>query len=247
MDENKTAVVTGASRGIGKSVTQLLAKNKFNIWACSKTYNKEFVEECKNLEKKNNIKIKNKFFDFNNNEEITKISKEIKVETKKIDTIINNAAIIETSLFQLTKLDNIKNIFQTNYFSHLTFLQILLINMQKNKKGSIINIVSTSALDNEEGRLAYSASKAALLSSSTVLSKELSPYNIRVNAIAPGLTETDMMYNNHSQNIIDDIKNKTSLKKLARPEEIAQLVYFLISENSSHITGQCIRIDGGKV
>ena len=117
--------------------------------------------------------------------------------------------------------------------------------MVKLKKGNIINISTTSAIDSDAGRLGYSSSKAALITSSQVLSKELSPYNIRVNVIAPGLTDTDLMNNNHSKEIIENVIKKLSIKRIANPNEIANVALFLASESSSYITGQVIRIDGG--
>ena len=117
--------------------------------------------------------------------------------------------------------------------------------MVKSKKGNIINISTTSAIDSDKGRLGYSSSKSALITCSKVLSKELSPYNIRVNVIAPGLTNTDLMNNNHSQEIINNVVKNLSIKRIANPSEIASLALFLASDSSSYITGQVIRVDGG--
>ena len=117
--------------------------------------------------------------------------------------------------------------------------------MVKNKKGSIVNISSTSGIDGNAGRSAYSASKAALISQSKALSRELGIHNIRVNTIAPGLTNTDMMKNNTTKNVIENVLENVSLKRLADPEEIANAVLLLSSDLSSYITGQTIRVDGG--
>ena len=117
--------------------------------------------------------------------------------------------------------------------------------MIKTKKGSIIYISSTSAIDGNEGRSAYSASKAAIISQAKVLSKELGNYNIRVNVIAPGLTKTDMMENNTSSETIQNTIKQISLKRVAKTDEIANVVLFLASDLSSYISGQTIRVDGG--
>ena len=117
--------------------------------------------------------------------------------------------------------------------------------MVKNKKGSIINISSSSALDGNEGRSAYSASKNALIAQTKVLSRELGSNNIRVNVIAPGLTNTDMMKKNTPQKVVDDVLSKVSLKRVADPEEIANVALLISSDLSSYITGQVIRVDGG--
>jgi len=117
--------------------------------------------------------------------------------------------------------------------------------MIKNKKGNIIYVSSSSAIDGNEGRSAYSSSKAALNAQAKVLSKELGIYNVRVNAIAPGLTDTDMMKKNTQEKVINDVISLTSLKRVGKPEEIANVVLFLASELSSFITGQVLRVDGG--
>ena len=115
----------------------------------------------------------------------------------------------------------------------------------KQKKGNIINISSTAAQDPVKGRLAYASVKSSIDISSKILSKELAPFNIRVNSVAPGLTDTDLMRNNHKRENIEDTIKKLSLKKIATPQEIANIIYFLTTDESSYITGQVIRVDGG--
>jgi 3-oxoacyl-[acyl-carrier protein] reductase len=117
--------------------------------------------------------------------------------------------------------------------------------MSKNKKGNIIFISSTSGLNGDYGRFAYSGSKAAILSLTKTLSKELSNYYIRVNAISPGLTGTDLMQSNTKQDIIKSEIEKISLKRIANTNEIADVIMFLASEKSSYINGQNIIVDGG--
>ena len=120
-----------------------------------------------------------------------------------------------------------------------------LKNFAKNIRKNIIFVSSTSAINGDYGRFAYSSSKAAVLSSVKTLSKELSSYNIRVNAISPGLTETDLMLSNTKENIIKLEVEKISLKRIATPSEIADVILFLASEKSSYVNGQNIVVDGG--
>ena len=117
--------------------------------------------------------------------------------------------------------------------------------MIKFRKGSIINISSTSAEDNPIGRSGYSASKAGMISITKTLAYELGPYNIRANCVLPGLTETEMMRNNTNKDIVDEVITRTALKRIANPKEIAKVVLFLASEEASYITAQSIRVDGG--
>ena len=145
----------------------------------------------------------------------------------------------------MTPIDKFKEIFQINYFSQIVFTQQIIKNMIKNKKGSITYVSSTSGIDGNEGRGAYSDSKAAIISKAKVLSKELGRFNIRVNSIAPGLTNTSMMNDNTSNDKIKSTIENLSIKRFADPNEIANTILFLSSDLSSYITGQTIRVDGG--
>ena len=138
-----------------------------------------------------------------------------------------------------------KNVFQTNYFSLLTFTQFVARIMGRNKKGSIVNISSATSFSADAGTLAYGSAKAALNFATKVLSKELASQGIRVNAVAPGITDTEMLKKMDSNSINKEL-DLSSLKKIATPEEIASVIMFLCSEESSHITGQIIKVDGGK-
>ena len=117
--------------------------------------------------------------------------------------------------------------------------------MQKNKKGSIINVSSTSAIQGNIGRLAYASSKSSLITATKVMSRELGQLGIRVNSICPGLTNTDMMVNNTDKKILSEITERLNLKRIAEPDEIANVIAFLASDLSSYLTGENIIVDGG--
>lgn len=245
MLDGKKIIITGASRGIGKSILENFSKNGASIIACSKTHSVELLKYYSQIETENNVKIYPYFFDLADDEQVNKNLKEILSEHKIIDVLINNAGEIQTSIFLMTPIKKIKDNFNINYFSVLSLTQTIAKKMMGNKSGNIINISTTSAMDGIEGRLAYSSSKAALITTTKVLSKELGRFNIRVNAIAPGLTDTDLMHNSHSPEIIKEVINSLSLNRLAKPDEIANVALFLASELSSYITGEVIRVDGG--
>ena len=243
--QNKTAVVTGCNRGIGKEVLETFASHKATIFACTRNINSEFTNLINQLKKKFNNEIIPVKFDLNNEDQLKDAANLILQSGKKIDILVNNAAIIHSSLFQMTPIKKLKEIFETNFFSQTLFTQYILKSMIKKKSGSIIYISSSSALDGNEGRNAYSSTKAAIIAQAKVLSRELGIYNIRVNSIAPGLTDTDMMKENHKKEIIDNMVSRTSLRRIANPEEIANVVLLLSSDLTSYITGQVIRVDGG--
>ena len=243
--QNKTAVVTGCNKGIGKKILEIFSSNKANIFACVRNLNPEFENLIKNLKEKYNNKIIPIQLDLNDEQQIKKAANEILKSGINIDILINNAAVIHTSIFQMTSVKKFKEIFETNFFSQAMFSQYILKSMIKNKYGSIVGISSSSALDANEGRSAYSSSKAAMIAQSKTMSRELGVNNIRVNIIAPGLTDTDMMKNSTPENVLRDVVKKISLRRIAKTEEIANVALFLSSDLASYITGQTIRVDGG--
>ena len=243
--KNKTAVVTGCNKGIGKKILEIFSSNGANVFACVRKVNDEFINFIDDLSKKNNNKITPISFDLINENEIKESANKIIASGSSIDILVNNAAMIQTSIFQMTSTKVLKEIFEIDFFAQSNFTQYILKSMVKNKKGSIIYISSSSALDGNEGRSAYSSAKSALLAQSKVLSREVGIHNIRVNTIAPGLTDTDMMNKNTPKKIIDDVVSRVSLRRIATPVEVANTALFLSSDLASYITGQVIRVDGG--
>ena len=191
--KNKTAVITGCSRGIGKQIVKTFSEHGANIYACIRNNNSDFKKFLDETEKKNKNTIIPVELDLDSTSSIEAAGKLIINGDSKIDILINNAGIIDNSLFQMTTIKTLKKLFEINYFSLTHFTQIILKSIIKNKKGSIIYISSTSGLDNVTGRNGYSSTKAAIISQAQTLSREVGRNNIRVNTIAPGLTETEMM------------------------------------------------------
>ena len=243
--KNKTAVVTGCNRGIGKKILEVFSANGATIFACVRNVSEEFKSFLKDLKNKHKTEIIPIQFDLINEDQIKQASNTILASKKTIDILVNNAAAIHTAIFQMTPIKKLKDIFETDFFSQTLFTQYILKSMIKNKNGSILYISSSSAIDGNEGRSAYSSAKAAMINQAKVLSREVGIYNIRVNAIAPGLTDTEMMKKNTSQKTINEVKSRISLGRVANPEEIANSALILSSDLSSYITGQVIRVDGG--
>ena len=243
--KGKTAVVTGCNKGIGKKILEIFSENKATIFACVRNIDEEFKSFLNELTKKFNNQIIPIQFDLIDENKIKLAANDILTSNKPIDILVNNAATIHTALFQMTSIKKLKEMFEINFFSQTIFTQYILKSMIKNKKGSIVYISSSSALDGNEGRSAYSSTKAAIITQAKVLSRELGVHNIRVNSIAPGLTDTDMMKENHKKEIVNEIISRTSLRRIADPKEIANIVLLLSSDLTSYITGQNIRVDGG--
>ena len=244
--QNKNAVITGCNKGIGKEALKTFSKNGANVFACVRSLDEDFKKYCRDLEVSDNTKIVPINLDLEEENKVKEAASSITSQADKIDILINNAATIQTSLFQMTTQKDLKKIFQVNVFSQVLFTQHILKLMTRNKNGgSIVFVSSTAAIDGNQGRNAYASSKAALITQSKVLSRELGIKNIRVNSIAPGITETEMQKKNTPENLISKLKDSTSLNRIARPEEIANVILFLSSELSSYITVQVIRVDGG--
>lgn len=246
--DKKNVFITGSNRGIGLSILEKLADNGMNIYAHSRIQDLDFEKKTKSIAKSCSVEIKHINFDMEDTEAIKdEIKKLIKTKVP-IDVLVNSAGIIHSGLFQMTPLKDIKHVFEVNLFGMLEVTQLISRYMMRNKSGSIINISSVAGLDLSAGNSAYGVSKAAIIAFSKVLSSEMSSYGIRVNSIAPSLTETDMALSKEAKKEREMLLNGDGLfSRLAKPEEIADIVHFLASDKSSFINGQVIRIDGGNI
>lgn len=244
---SKNVIITGCNKGIGKSTLENFAIYGANIFACVKTKTAEFKKFVLKLKKKHKVNIQIVDLDLKNKKSINECVNKISKSTKDIDILVNNAGILFNSLFQMTSEKQIHEMYQVNYFAQIYLTQSISRIMSRNKKGNIIFVSSTSGINNDYGRFLYSNSKASIISLAKTLSKELGVYNIRVNSISPGLTETDLMLNNTKKEIIEEEIKKIVLKRTAKTHEIANLIMFLASDKSSYINGENIVIDGGRL
>ena len=144
----------------------------------------------------------------------------------------------------MTPLSKVKEMFDINFFSMFQFTQGIVKSMVKNG-GSVVNISSSAAIEGNEGSVSYASSKSAVITFGQVISRELGGNNIRINTIAPGLTETEMMKGSTPDDVLERTLDRVSLHRIAKPKEIANVVLFLASDLSSYMTGQVLRVDGG--
>ncbi len=243
--QDKNIIITGCNRGMGKQMLELFAENGANIWACARKNTDEFEQRCQNLAQQNGVEIWPVYFDLANPEEIKAGFKVIMSAKKPVVGFVNNAGITYNALFQMTTMDKFSEVFQINFFGPMLFEQYVVKLMLKNKQGSVVNIASTAGMDPTSGRTAYGASKAAVISATQTIALELGTQGIRVNAISPGITHTDMVAESMSPEIIQESIDMTMLKRIGKPIDIANTAMFLCSDLSSYITGQVIRVDGG--
>lgn len=245
MLSGKNVILTGSAGGIGKKTLKTLAENGANIWACARKPTKEFEIYIDELEKKFNVQIVPVYFDFQDEQQIKEAVKFIRSQKKTVDGLVNNAGMTYNALFQMTTIEKMREVFEINFFGQFIFTQYVVKLMMRQKSGSIINIGSSAALDGNSGRSIYGASKAAILCITKSLSEELASYNIRVNAIAPGITDTNMVEASMTEEVILETINNTKLKRIGKPDEIANAILFYVSDYSSYVTGQILRVDGG--
>ena len=242
--ENKTVIVTGTAKGMGHQMVETFAENGANVFAHARTETEEHKAFCKELEDKNGVQVMPLYFDLRDAEAMKEAVKAIRGTKLPIDGLVNNAGITYNSLFQMTDMNELRNQMEVNFFAPFLFTQYISKLMVRNKKGSIVSISSSAALDGNSGKSAYGASKAALLTMTMCISEELAATGIRANVICPGVTATDML-STMPEYIMDIQKEATFLKKVGTVADIANTAMYLLSDYSSYITGQVIRVDGG--
>lgn len=244
--EGKTAVVTGTSRGIGRAIAETLAGEGASLFVCARTQTEEFTSWVEHLSAECGVEITPVYFDLSDSASVEAGIKEIIKTKKKLDILVNNAAVSYGTALSMMPINKIRELFDVNYFEQLHIIQMISKVMMRTKGGSIINIASVSGIEAYQGNLAYGSSKAALIYATKVLSKELAPFGIRVNAVAPGTTKTDME-NTRTAEQMQEVVARTAMKRLAQPEEIADTVCYLAGDKASYITGQVIIADGGRM
>lgn len=242
--KGKNAVITGCLKGIGNATMEVFARNGANIWACSQIKTDAFEQQIKELEDRSSVWIKPLYFDLLEPEEIRDAAKEIRATRQQIDILVNIAGMTHDSLFHMMSMEQMKRVFEVNFFSPILLTQYITKSMVRNGSGSVINISSISAIDGNPGQFAYTASKAAVIGATKTLAAELASFGIRVNAIAPGVIKTEMTEHLPGP-VMERLMAKSDLKHMGLPDEVAGVILFLASDLSSFITGQVIRVDGG--
>ena len=244
MEETKTILVTGGTRGIGKQVALKYAQNGYNVainYVSENTDTKSLEKELKEAGAKDVLLIK---ANVTNSEEISKLIEEIITKYGAIDVLVNNAGITKDNLLMRMSEEEFDKVIEVNLKGTYIVTKAVTKYMMKKRKGSIINLSSVVGVAGNAGQCNYSASKAGIIGFTKSLAKELASRNIRANAVAPGFIETDMT-SVLPENIKENINNQIPLKRMGTAKEVAELVYFLGEDTSSYITGQVINIDGG--
>ncbi|WP_223548408.1 3-oxoacyl-[acyl-carrier-protein] reductase [Aestuariivivens sp. NBU2969] len=241
--EGKTAIVTGASRGIGKGIAQVFADQGANVVF---TYSSS-IEAAKALEEELNEKgIKAKGYQSNaaSFEEAQKLANDVVTEFGSIDILVNNAGITKDNLLMRISEEDFDKVIEVNLKSVFNMTKAVQRTMLKQRKGSIINMSSVVGVKGNAGQTNYAASKAGIIGFSKSVALELGSRNIRSNVVAPGFIETEMTAK-LDENVVKGWRDAIPLKRGGTPEDIANVCVFLASDMSAYITGQTLNVDGG--
>ena len=241
--KNKTTIITGASRGIGRGISLILAKNGSNIAFTYMSSENEAISlesELKNY----NVKVKKYNSDASDFKQSEKLISEIIDDFGDFDILINNAGITKDSLLMRMDEKDFDNVIRVNLKSVFNMSKSVQRHFLKKRNGSIIHISSVVGLKGNAGQTNYAASKAGIIGFSKSIALELGSRNIRSNVVAPGFIETEMT-NELSEELINKWIDGIPLKRSGKPEDVANLCLFLSSDLSSFITGQVINVDGG--
>jgi len=248
MLKGKTAIITGATAGIGRGIAKTFAKNGASIAliGTNKERAQKVLEECESLKSDENQKFNVYLVDVSNTEEVKSTLDQVLTDFGTVDILINNAGIVRDTLLMKMSEEDFDGVLAVNLKSVYNTCKALVRAFMKQKKGKIVNITSVVGLTGNAGQCNYAASKAGVIGFTKSLAKEVASRNINVNCVAPGYTATEM-----TDKLSDDVKNSilksVPMKKMGSTDDIANACLFLSSDQSDYITGQTLTVDGGMV
>lgn len=243
--KNKIALITGASRGIGSSTALLLAKNGYDV-AINYLQNKEKAEEVANQARKFGVKAIVVKADLSSEQEIIKMFLAIDQELGSVTALVNNGGI-SSGIKSIEEIDfnYLDTIYKANVFGTFICCREAIARMKKNKTGAIVNVTSLAAKLGGFKMTAYASSKAAISNLTIGLSKEVAEFGIRVNAVSPGVINTDAQ-KGISEDRLNHLNNSIPLKRMGNTTEVAEAIFWLLSNKSSYVTGFVLSVTGGK-
>lgn len=240
--DGKVCLVTGASRGIGAATVSRFAREGAVVYANARTP-KNLDDLCTELSEKYNTTVKALYFDVRDEAAAKKAVLQIKKETGRLDVLVNNAGVMKDALIGMISKDLMQEMYDVNVFGVMNLLQFASKIMMFQKSGSIINLSSIVGLEGIPGKLVYSAAKGAVAAMTKTAAKELASQGIRVNAVAPGMIDTDMLKSVGDEKMKEQLAN-IRMGRLGTPEEVAAAILFLASDLSGYVTGEILGVNG---
>ena len=241
--KGKVAIVTGGSRGIGKAIVSEFARLGANV-AFNFLKSEDKALALKREIEKSGGKVLAFRQDVKEYNAIKVMVEGVKSHFGRLDIIVNNAGILRDKALMLMEEQDWEDVISTNLSGAFNLVRAAIVTFMKQKSGNIINLTSVAGMKGMPRQVNYSASKAGIIGLTKSLAREVGPYNVRVNAIAPGYIDTDMIQGLKEENKTELLK-RIPLNRFGRAEEVAKVAAFLASDNARYITGQVVTIDGG--
>lgn len=243
--KDKVVLITGTSKGIGKKTVELFASMGAIVYANAQEAG-SIDEYTKQLSQTYHTSVIPVYFNVTDVQEAKKAFMKINKEQKRLDVLINNAGIMKDDLIGMISHHTMEEVFQVNVFAMIEMIQFAAKLMTRQNSGSIINLASIVGVQGNKGQMVYSASKGAVIALTKTAAKELAEKNIRVNAIAPGMIDTDMFRSIGEEHMKQRLA-LIAMNRLGTTEDVAKACAFLASDFSDYITGQILGVDGGAV